>query len=88
MRVTDGMKKIGPGLWWGHCPKIGEDALVIQDAHRTGDWTFSRRVAEQVAFECDGFTRQELWFQMVDKDGQWLWSHGIVNARGRITQIG
>lgn len=80
-RVTDGMEKLGPGVWWGHCPKIGEDALVIQDAHRIGDWKFSRFVGE-----CVG--QGESWFQCVDKHGQWVWSHGLVDAKGTITQIG
>jgi hypothetical protein len=85
MKVTDGMEFLEVGIWWGHCPKIGEDALVIHAAHRLSEWKFdacvARTIRKHVARSAD------VWFQCV-RNGEWEWLHGIVDQDGTIKQVG
>lgn len=88
--VTVRMERVGRGLWWGVAPKIGSPTLVIDTSHRTGDWSFDYQVAmvvEMILDECREGDDATLWFQCVER-GQWMWSHGLVNRKGVITQIG
>ena len=90
MRVTHEMLRLTDGIWWGIAPKIGSPALIIDmKKHRRGDWQFSRMVGKMVGVSLEGKpARDESWFQCVDEHGEWMWSHGIVDGTGRITQIG
>jgi hypothetical protein len=85
--VTAGMEKVARGIWYGVAPKIGSNALIIDVSHRSGAWEFDYQVAmafrELTGEDGDG----DMWFQCVE-DGQWVWSHGLVDSTGRITQIG
>ncbi len=87
MDVTNGMEKLGVGVWWGTHPKIGEDGVIIHIAHRTGNWRWSRHVADVMKERVGG----EAWFGVVSgRPGhrKFEWSHGMVDVTGKITQIG
>lgn len=73
------MQKIAKDIYFGFSPKIGDKALIISSRRRTGNWKFN-------------FSRVKLapgkyWFQTFT-DGQFDWSHGIVDHTGKIIQIG
>lgn len=93
--VTAGMERVGRGLWLGIAPKIGSTTLVIDVSHRTGDWEFDYQVAAAVGMLVGAtevgakvnLDEVSIWFQCVER-GQWVWSHGLVNGKGVITQIG
>jgi hypothetical protein len=91
--VTAGMEKLGRGVWYGVAPKIGSNAVIIDISHREGSWQFSYIVALCVAEVLGEHVKtwdgelETVWFQCVDR-GEWVWSHGLVDSNGKITQIG
>lgn len=83
-----GARNIGNGIWIGTPPKVGSPALIIDIKHRVGDWQFSNAVAKAVRdYGPSKPDSMGIWFQCIDR-GNWLWSHGLVDHTGRITQIG
>jgi len=81
MVIIDGVtcEVIAKGISYGIAPKIGDNALIISTMLRVSDWQFNLSRAN--------LDKGEYWFQCVS-NGEFIWSHGIVNESGKILQIG
>jgi len=73
------LERIANGIFWGYLPKVGDNGLAIYPSRRSGNWSFSLP---------KGIIQGDCWFQVINPNGEWEWSHGIVQANGTITQIG
>lgn len=73
---------IDNGVCYGYLPKIGDNGLLIINKLYDGKWRFA--LSGKVKNWMDN---EPIWFQTWNgKDYEWF--HGVMDATGKITQIG
>lgn len=80
-KLAAAVEKLGRGAYWGYLPKVGDPGIILRPRHVAGPWKFDVRGIKLHA--------GDYWFQMKDAEGNWQWSHGIVEVpSGKVKQFG